>query len=95
MLRSLIPYFIHVVLLLLSCVPAELGTDTIDPVLAAAAMWLDAGEWEAAGTNGYVVAREELDARAPIEAGPAVRARVVRDADAQHDGVGEDDRTEG
>ena len=93
--RSLIPHFIHVILLFLSRVPAKLGTYTVYPVLAAAAVRLDAGEWEATGTYGHVVAWEELDTRTPIEAGPAVIARIVRYTDTQHDGVGENDGTEG
>ena len=81
-------------LLLLPRIPPQLPADAVDPVFAAAAMGLDRGEGVATGADSDVVAGTELDALTAVEAGPRVRARVVGDADAQHDGVRQDDGAE-
>ena len=81
-------------LLLLPRVPPQLPTNTIDPLLAPAARRLHARKRVPARADGHVVARLQLRPLAAVEAGPAARARAVRHADAQHDGVGQDDGPE-
>lgn len=76
------PRRIPLILLLLPRIPSQLSPDTIDPILAAPTVGLDAGERKTAGADGHVVSRVQLDALAAVEAGPAVGPRVVRHADA-------------
>lgn len=90
---SVLPFLVG--LLLLPRVPPELTTDTIHPVLGAAALSLDAGEGEAAGGDGDIVPGEQLEPLAAVKAGPGARARREGDANTQHDGVRQDDGPEG
>lgn len=82
-------------LLLLPGVPPQLPADTVHPVLAPPPLCLHAGEGVPAGRDGHVVARVELKTLTAVERGPRARPRAVGHADAQDDGVGEDNGPEG
>lgn len=82
-------------LLPLSAVPLQRPGNTIDPILAPSIQRQDARKGEPRGADGDVVARLELHAFFPVEARPRAGARVVGDAGAQDDGVGQDDGAEG
>lgn len=93
------PFFLFipllVPLLLLSRIPPQLAANTIHPVLAPSPLGLHRRKGEPARADGDVVAGLELDALPAVEARPGRVAGVVGDADAQDDGVGEDDGAEG
>jgi len=47
-------------LLSLPVVPVKCSRDAVNPIFAPSVEWQDAGEWEATGRNGHVVAWFEL-----------------------------------
>lgn len=82
-------------LLLLSRVPSQLPTNTIDPILAPASFCLNRGEWISARADSHIVAGAQLYSLSPVKTGPRGRPGIVGDANSQNDGVGQNDWSEG
>lgn len=84
-----------IALLPLSRVPAQLTTNTINPILRPTALGHDIRKRISTGTDGNIVTWTQLDSFTAIEARPAARPSIVRDADPEHDRVRQNDGPEG
>lgn len=82
---TLIPLLIA--LLPLPRVPAQLSTDTVDPILTSPALWHDIRKRISACTYRNIVAWTQLDSLPAIKAGPATGSGIVRYTNSKNDSV--------
>ena len=82
-------------LLPLPTIPIQRPRNTIHPVLTPTPLGQHVRKGVTARADGDIISRTQLHPLPTVETRPGARARVVGDADAEDDGVGEDDGPEG
>jgi hypothetical protein len=91
--NHLTPFFIT--LLSLPRIPPQLPTDTINPVFTPPSMRHDIGKRVSTRTDSNVISGSQLYPFSTVKTRPAACSRIIGNTDSKHDGVRQDDRTEG